>query len=308
MKQVVAVIVERDGATLACRRRADQAHALKWEFPGGKVEPGETPEQAGVRELREELGVEVSGCDELARYAFTYPGKAPIELIFLRARSWTGEPANLIFDRIEWARPADLPAYDFLEGDLPFLATYSAGRPDDSARRPYTGAMSSGIKMADPAALPFLAELEAKSGRANHFFRTMANRPKVLEGFVPLYGAIMGAGPLERRTKELAYLTVSYANGCVYCKTAHVASGRKAGITEAEMQAIEGEQDSAFSGAELAAVRYARELTRTADAKQTRAALREFFSDEQIAELTLVVAMANFTNRFNNGLELRPES
>ena len=56
----------------------------------------------------------------------------------------------------------------------------------------------------------------------------------------------------------------------------------------------------------IAATAYARELTRTADARATRDALRQHFNDEQVVEITLVAAMANFTNRFNNGLEVLP--
>ena len=167
--------------------------------------------------------------------------------------------------------------------------------------------MGTAIKLMDPADNEFLAQLEKKSGKPNHFFRTMANRPEVLKNFVPLYGAIMGPGLVERRTKELVYLAVSFANECAYCSAAHMASGKKAGITEDELAALRTEQDPPFSFAERAAIQFARELTRTADARDTRDALREHFSSEQIVEITLVVAMANFTNRFNNGLELKPE-
>jgi uncharacterized peroxidase-related enzyme len=167
--------------------------------------------------------------------------------------------------------------------------------------------MSNFVKMADPAQNEFLAGLEAKGKRANHFFRTMANRPEVLKAFVPLYGAIVGPGSVERRIKELVYLSCSYANECAYCTAAHVASGKKAGITEEELQAIQTEQDHGFSGPERAVIQYARELTRTADADDTREALLEHFNDEQVVEITLVAAMANFTNRFNNGLKLEPE-
>lgn len=163
------------------------------------------------------------------------------------------------------------------------------------------------IKMVEPAQNEFLASLEAKSKHPNHFFRTMANRPEVLKNFVPLYGAIMGPGSVERRIKELVYLACSYANECAYCTAAHVASGKKAGITEEEMQAIQTEQDHGFTEPERAAIQYARELTRTADADDTRAALLEHYNDEQIVEITLIAAMANFTNRFNNGLGLQPE-
>ena len=167
--------------------------------------------------------------------------------------------------------------------------------------------MATVVKMADPAQNEFLSSLEAKSKRENHFFRTMANRPDVLKAFVPLYGAIMGPGPVERRIKELVYLTCSYANECAYCTAAHVASGKKAGITEEEMQAIQTEQDHGFSEPERAAIQYARELTQNADGDDSRDALLEHFNDEQVVEITLVAAMANFTNRFNNGLKLQPE-
>jgi uncharacterized peroxidase-related enzyme len=168
--------------------------------------------------------------------------------------------------------------------------------------------MASSIKMVDPLADEFLAGLEKKSQRANHFFRTMANRPEVLKSFVPLYGAVMGPGSVERRTKELVYLACSFANECAYCTAAHIASGRKAGITEEEMQALQTEQDHVFSEPERAAIEYARELTHTADAGESRDHLFEHFTNEQIVEITLVAAMANFTNRFNNGLMLQPES
>jgi uncharacterized peroxidase-related enzyme len=168
--------------------------------------------------------------------------------------------------------------------------------------------MATAIKMVDPQQDEFLAGLESKARRANHFFRTMANRPEVLKTFVPFYGAVVGPGSVQRRIKELVYLTCSFANQCAYCSGAHTASGKKAGITDEELRAIQTGQDGAFPGAERAAVRYARELTRTADAAQTRDELFTHFSHEQIVEITLVAAMANFTNRFNNGLGLQPES
>ena len=161
--------------------------------------------------------------------------------------------------------------------------------------------------MADPAENEFLASLEAKTKRANYFFRTMARRPEVLERFVPLYGAIMGPGTVDRRIKELVYLACSFANRCAYCTAAHLAGGKRAGITEEEIRALKAEQDDVFSAPERAAIRYARELTRTADAAETRGALLGQFNEEQVAEITLVAAMANFTNRFNNGLMLKPE-
>ena len=302
MLQVVAAIIEREGRVLICQRMPGQTHPLQWEFPGGKVEPGETPAEALARELEEEIDVRGARGDEIARYEFDYPGRPPILLIFFRVRQFQGDPRNLIFQEMRWEPRGKLREFDFVEGDLKFLRDFSADRAA-SILVP----MATAIKMADPAQNEFLASLEAKGGRANRFFRTMANRPEVLQNFVPLYGAIMGRGSVDRRVKELAYLACSYANKCAYCTASHVASGKKAGITAEEMQFIQAEQDQGFSAPERAAIRYARELTRTADAGETRDALFEHFNHEQIVEITLVAAMANFTNRFNNGLMLQPE-
>ena len=168
--------------------------------------------------------------------------------------------------------------------------------------------MATAIKMVDPQQDEFLAGLESKTKKANFFFRTMANRPDVLKAFVPFYGAVVGPGSVERRIKELVYLTCSFANHCAYCSAAHVASGKKAGVSDEELEALRSEKDGNFSAPELAAIRYARELTRKADAPETRDGLLAHFTQEQVVEITLVAAVANFTNRFNNGLMLQPES
>jgi uncharacterized peroxidase-related enzyme len=136
----------------------------------------------------------------------------------------------------------------------------------------------------------------------------MAQRPEALKTFVPFYGAVMGPGAVDRRTKELVYLTVSYANRCAFCTASHVATGRKAGITEDELKTLEAGRDDGFSEGERAAIHYARELTRTADVRETRQNLRAHFNDEQTVEITMVAAMANFTNRFNNALVILPEA
>jgi 8-oxo-dGTP diphosphatase len=128
MTQVVAAILRRDGKILICRRRADQQHPLKWEFPGGKIEAGESPQEALIRELREELSIESRAGRELARYEFTYPGKKPILLIFIEVPDWQGEIENRIFETILWASPEEISGYDFLEGDAPFLAGFTAQR------------------------------------------------------------------------------------------------------------------------------------------------------------------------------------
>ena len=166
--------------------------------------------------------------------------------------------------------------------------------------------MASAIKRVDPGENEQLASLEARTKQPSHFLRVMANRPEVLKTFPPLYGAIMGPGSVDRRLKEALYLVTSYANRCAFCTAAHEAGAGKAGLTADDLAALREERDTGFSEAERAAIAYARELTRTANAVQTRNALRPHFSDEQIVEMTLSITMANFTNRFNNGLEIEP--
>src|SRR5580693_10661532 len=118
---VAAAVIERDGCILIGQRKRGSRHSLKWEFPGGKVEPGETPRDALRRELREELAIEAVIGDELDRYDIQYPGGILTHLFFYRVTEFSGEPQNLDFERIVWERPGLLSAYDFLEGDIAFL-------------------------------------------------------------------------------------------------------------------------------------------------------------------------------------------
>jgi len=127
MLQVVAAIIEREGKILVGQRTPGQSHPLQWEFPGGKVEAGETPAEALRRELEEELAIRGTACTEIARYQYAYPGKNPIELIFLRVTSYEGEPRNLIFHDLRWQPAGALGELDFLEGDREFLAGLYTG-------------------------------------------------------------------------------------------------------------------------------------------------------------------------------------
>jgi len=123
---VVAAIIERDGLVLVCQRKAGQRHAGKWEFPGGKVELDEDFRTALARELREELAIEATVGEEIARYPYTYSGRGSIQLIFYRVVQFEGEPMNRIFEQIRWESVAKLPAYDFLEGDIEFVKKLNA--------------------------------------------------------------------------------------------------------------------------------------------------------------------------------------
>jgi 8-oxo-dGTP diphosphatase len=124
---VVAGVIERDGKILIAQRRRGGRHELKWEFPGGKVEPGEEPRAALERELREELAIEATIGEEMAREQVAYPGRTPIELIFYRVTDFQGEPQNLDFEQIIWTARGELESYDFLEGDLPFVTKLARG-------------------------------------------------------------------------------------------------------------------------------------------------------------------------------------
>jgi 8-oxo-dGTP diphosphatase len=123
---VVAAVIERDGRILIGQRKSTDPHPLKWEFPGGKVEPPETAEQALVRELREELAIAATIGAEMARYRYQYSERFPIELIFYRVTEFEGEPRNLAFQQIVWEAPSKLMAYDFLDGDLEFVGRLAA--------------------------------------------------------------------------------------------------------------------------------------------------------------------------------------
>lgn len=116
----------RDGdRVLACRRRPEKAAGGKWEFPGGKIEPGEDAATALAREIREELGVEVTVGDELTRDDTVVSGRS-IRLICLFATLRGPRPEHSTdHDRLEWVRAAELPALDWAEPDLPAVRLLS---------------------------------------------------------------------------------------------------------------------------------------------------------------------------------------
>jgi 8-oxo-dGTP diphosphatase len=129
MTTVVAAVIERAGRILIGQRRNIGQHPLKWEFPGGKVEPGETPEAAAIRELEEELGIRARVETELMRYRYQYPGRPPILLIFYRVLEFEREPENRDFEQICWELPERLADYDFLEGDAEFIRSLRSRVP-----------------------------------------------------------------------------------------------------------------------------------------------------------------------------------
>jgi 8-oxo-dGTP diphosphatase len=126
MIQVVAAIIERDGRILIGQRQAAQSHPLLWEFPGGKVEPGESSEGALTRELEEELAIRHARGEEILRYDYQYPGKPAITLIFFRVVSYEGDPQNLIYREMRWEPRERLAAFEFVAGDRRFLSWFGS--------------------------------------------------------------------------------------------------------------------------------------------------------------------------------------
>jgi 8-oxo-dGTP diphosphatase len=121
---VVAALILRDSKILVCQRRRDDTHGLQWEFPGGKIEIGETPQEALVRELREELGVESTIGRELFRVRHSYRDTGPeLQLIFFQAEvDRSAQLQNMVFEGFEWADPTSLRQYNFLQADREFIA------------------------------------------------------------------------------------------------------------------------------------------------------------------------------------------
>ena len=128
MLTVVAALIEHNGRLLACQRKRGQRFELMWEFPGGKVEAGEAPEQALARELREELGVAAQVGPEVYRTRHQY-SELPeaLELIFFAASAVPGGIRNLVFEQIRWCAPSALLELDFLPADRELIAQLASG-------------------------------------------------------------------------------------------------------------------------------------------------------------------------------------
>jgi len=127
MLQVAVAVIERDGRILIGQRPAHKSHPLEWEFPGGKVEAGESPCEALLRELREELKIEAQiGC-EIMRSRHRYGGKDPLELIFFEVVGFQGDPVNQVFADLRWIKRSEFASYRFLEGDRAFIRSLTAG-------------------------------------------------------------------------------------------------------------------------------------------------------------------------------------
>jgi len=130
MITVVAAIVEReDRRILIGQRRRDDTSPLKWEFPGGKVKPGETAEAALARELREELGADVAQAVEVGRVRHQYADKPEeLEIRFFAVKLQEQGLVPKPFEQVAWVLPRELPGYDFLAANAHIVARLATGQ------------------------------------------------------------------------------------------------------------------------------------------------------------------------------------
>lgn len=118
MKVVCAITVRQDGKVLVCRRGEGKSLAGLWEFPGGKVEGVESPQQALVREMREELGVEIEVLEPRPEVDWAY-GETLLRLMPYVCRLISGEPKALEHAEIRWCRVEEFPTLEWAPADVP---------------------------------------------------------------------------------------------------------------------------------------------------------------------------------------------
>lgn len=126
---VVAAVIQRaDRRVLIGQRRKEDTSPLKWEFPGGKMEAGESPESALARELKEELGVTLTRCSEIARINHTYAETSTeLEIRFFAAAIQETDIVARAFEAIAWVLPKELGEYNFLAANRGLIARLATG-------------------------------------------------------------------------------------------------------------------------------------------------------------------------------------
>jgi 8-oxo-dGTP diphosphatase len=123
MTQTAVAILQRDGRLLVCQRKRNSRYELKWEFPGGKLEPGESVAECVKRELREELSIDINTIGSMKQQVNRYDDGAVFEVAYCFVLHFTGTPVNNVFEEIRWVTLSELRSMDILEGNKTFVST-----------------------------------------------------------------------------------------------------------------------------------------------------------------------------------------
>jgi len=118
--KVTGAIIQNDNNFLIGRRGRDEKSAGMWEFPGGKLEEGESPKECIKRELKEELNIDAAIGELFFSYTYNYP-HVSYELYFFKVNSYFGEPVKSVHDKLKWEKLKNFYKYDFLAGDGPLI-------------------------------------------------------------------------------------------------------------------------------------------------------------------------------------------
>lgn len=128
VRLVSAALILRGDNILICQRRGGQPMEFKWEFPGGKIEAGETARQALARELEEELGIHAEIGPHVTAVRHIYRHGGAVDLQFFAVHNFRGELENRVFNDFRWVPLKDLPTYDFLAADRGLIHDLAEGK------------------------------------------------------------------------------------------------------------------------------------------------------------------------------------
>lgn len=123
MTQAAVALLQENGRVLVCRRKKDSRYGLKWEFPGGKVESGESVEDCIKRELREELSIETERIGLKKSQVNRYDDGGIFEVTYCFILEFSGKPVNNSFEEIRWVTLNELQSLDVLEANKSFIST-----------------------------------------------------------------------------------------------------------------------------------------------------------------------------------------
>ena len=120
--KVVAGLILQNDKLLICQRPNFKEHPLKWEFPGGKIKNDESNKEALIREMNEELSINIINCEELISYNFNYKElNKKVFIYFYLVNNFSGNVLNNFHKELKWIEIKDIREYDFLEGDLKII-------------------------------------------------------------------------------------------------------------------------------------------------------------------------------------------